>query len=433
MPLKPVKHSMITIVGAGLAGLSAAYHLGADYTVLERDQTIGGLCKSINIDGYVFDLAPHILFTRNPYTRDLFHKLLRGNIETQSRRAYIYMMNTYVEYPFEANLYPLPEAVKEECIRGVMEKPDLEPKNFREWIEATMGSGIADYYMVPYNRKIWKYPLELMNTEWIAGRVPTPSVDEMRRGAEAPQPMNYGPNAEFWYPKHGGIGALAESLAKDISVKLGAEATWFNPSSSGVETLYEEEGEEKSLESDKVMSSLPLPEVIEMMDDVPDEIQSAADSLVYNSLVCVMVGVKRPDITDKHWLYFPEPDLVFNRISFPMNFSPYTTPEARSSILVEVTYRDRVMDLEETKKQVLQDLVKTNLITDNDEIEVCETKDFKYAYVIYDLNHRKNVRVIHEYLNAHNIVPIGRYGEWEYYNMDKAILSGKYAAEKIVK
>ncbi|MFH1179666.1 MAG: hypothetical protein V1710_04835, partial [Candidatus Bathyarchaeota archaeon] len=85
------------------------------------------------------------------------------------------------------------------------------------------------------------------------------------------------------------------------------------------------------------------------------------------------------------------------------------------------------------KKQVLLDLVKTNLITESDEIEVCETKDFKYAYVIYDLNHRKNVKVIHEYLNAHNIVPIGRYGEWEYYNMDKAILSGKYAAEKIVK
>jgi protoporphyrinogen oxidase len=422
---------MITIIGAGLSGLSAAYHLGKDYTVLERDPEVGGLCKSINIDGYIFDLAPHILFTRNPYTSDLFHSLLGENIETQSRRAYIYMMNTFVKYPFEANLHPLPEHVKEECIKGVMEKPSLDPKNFMEWIQTTMGKGIADYYMVPYNRKIWKYPLEKMNTDWIAGRVPSPSVEEMRKGAEAPQPIDYGPNVEFWYPKHGGIGALANSLAKNIPVKLEAEATWFNTSPRGVETIYVGNGEEKSIESDKVMSSLPLPEIIDMMDDVPEEVQTATENLVYNSLVCLMVGVKRPNIIDKHWLYFPEPDLIFNRISFPMNFSPYTTPKGSSSILVEVTYRDKVMDLEETKKQVLLDLVKANLIRDNDEIEVCEAKDFKYAYVIYDLDHGKNVKVIHDYLLAHNIIPIGRFGEWEYYNMDKAILSGKNAAEKV--
>lgn len=422
---------MITIVGAGLAGLSAAYHLGKDYTVIERDPEMGGLCKSININGYTFDYAPHILFTRNPYTRDLFQSLLKDNIRAQARRAYIYMMGTYVKYPFEANLHPLPEEVKEECIRGVMEKPSLEPTNFYEWIQTTMGAGIAGYYMVPYNEKIWKYPLEQMNTEWIAGRVPSPSVEEMRNGAEAPQPIDYGPNAEFWYPKRGGIGALAESLAENIPVRLGAVASWFNPSASGVETMYVEDGDEKSIESEKVLSSLPLPEIVGMMDDVPEEVQTAAESLVYNSLVCVMVGVKRPNITDKHWLYFPEKDLVFNRISFPMNFSPHTTPKGRSSILVEVTYRNKTMDLEETKKQVLDGLVKSSLINTSDEIEVCEAKDFKYAYVIYDLDHGKNVKVIHEYLIEHNIIPIGRYGEWEYYNMDKAILSGKNAAEKI--
>jgi len=430
-PLKPVKYSMITILGAGLAGLSAAYHLQSGYTVLERETEVGGLCKSINHNGYVFDYAPHILFTRNPYTRNLFHTLLGENIQTQARRAFIYMMNTYIKYPFEANLHPLPDKVKEECIRGVMEKPNYDPENFYEWIQTTMGSGIAKHYMVPYNEKIWKYPLELMNTEWIAGRIPSPSVEEMRIGAEIPQPMDYGPNAEFWYPKHGGIGALAESLAKNIPVKLGAEAKWFNPSTGGVETQYLEDDEEKSLESDKVLSSLPLPEIIDMMDDVPDEVQSAADSLVYNSLVCVMVGVKHQGITDKHWLYFPERDLIFNRISFPTNFSPYTTPTGCSSILVEVTYRDNAIDLEETKKQVLLDLVKTNLITEDDKIDVCEAKNFKYAYVIYDLDHQKNVKVIHDYLVAHNILPIGRFGEWEYYNMDKAILSGKNAAERI--
>jgi UDP-galactopyranose mutase len=263
------------------------------------------------------------------------------------------------------------------------------------------------------------------------GRVPSPSVEEIRKGAESEHPVDYGPNAQFWYPKHGGIGALANKLAENIPVKLDAEATWFNPTNQGVETLYLKEGEEKIVMSEKVLSSLSLPEIIELMEEVPDEVQSATDSLVYNSIVCVMVGLNRPDIIDKHWLYFPEKDLIFNRISFPMNFSPYTVPAGRSSILVEVTYRDRVIDPDETKKQVMLDLVKAKLIKEDDEIEVCEAKSFKYAYVIYDLDHRKNVKVIHDYLVANNIVPIGRFGEWEYFNMDKAILSGKNAAEKI--
>jgi UDP-galactopyranose mutase len=421
---------MITIIGAGLAGLSAAYHLKTDYTVLEKDPEVGGLCKSVNIDDYVFDYAPHILFTHNHYVRDLFHRVLKDNIQIQIRRAYIYLMSTYIKYPFEVNLYPLPEKVKEECIMGVMNRPSIEPSNFYEWIQSTVGRGIARHYMVPYNEKIWKYPLKRMNIDWIVGRVPSPSVDEMRKGAKSPQSIDYGPNAEFWYPLHGGIGALAESLAEDIPVKLEAEVTWFNPSTEGIETIYLENGMESSLESEKVMSSLPLPEIIDMMDNVPEEVKIATDNLVYNSLLCVMLGVKRPDITDKHWLYFPEKDFIFNRISFPMNFSPHTTPADYSSVLIEVTYRKKDIDINETKKQVLQGLVKANIITENDEIAVCEAKIFKYAYVILDLNHKKNVRVIRDYLLAHNIIPIGRFGEWEYYNMDKVILSGKKAAEK---
>jgi protoporphyrinogen oxidase len=121
---------------------------------------------------------------------------------------------------------------------------------------------------------------------------------------------------------------------------------------------------------------------------------------------------------------------VFNRISFPMNFSPETTLRGRSSILVEVTYRDRV-DVEETKERVLMGLVKAGLIGENDEVETCTAASFRYAYVIYDLDHRKNVNIVHRYLEDNHITPIGRFGEWEYHNMDKAIQSGKRAAETL--
>ena len=421
---------MITIIGAGLSGLSAAYHLKDGYVVLEKEREVGGLCRSVNIDGYVFDYAPHILFTRDEYTKSLFFNLLRDNLHTHERRAYIYMMDTYVKYPFEANLSPLPRSVVDECIQGVIDRKQLGPRNFMEWIYSTFGEGIANHYMVPYNQKIWKHPLEEMNTGWIAGRVPSPSVEEMRRGAEGIQDKDFGPNAVFWYPKRDGIGALANQLSRGLNVLLGSTATELKPHRDGVNVIYMKDGKRRAVESDRVLSSLPLPEIVKMIDDAPEEVHRAAERLVHNSLVCVMVGVKRPRITYKHWLYFPEKDLVFNRISFPMNFSPETTPEGRSSILVEVTYRDRV-DVEETKERVLMGLVKTGLIDEDDEVETCTAASFEYAYVIYDLDHRKNVNIVHGYLEDNHITPIGRFGEWEYYNMDKTIQSGKKAAETL--
>ena len=99
--------------------------------------------------------------------------------------------------------------------------------------------------------------------------------------------------------------------------------------------------------------------------------------------------------------------------------------------MVEVTHRETSVDPEGLRERVIEDLRKTEIITDGDEIEVCDTSAFKYAYVIYDLDHEKNVGIIHEYLERSNIVPVGRFGEWEYFNMDKALLSGRNAATRM--
>jgi UDP-galactopyranose mutase len=422
---------MISILGAGLAGLSAAYHLKDDYLILEKENEVGGLCRSVNLEGFVFDYAPHILFTRDPYVKELYYKLLEGNLLTQERRAYIYMKDTYIKYPFEVNLHPLPKQIIDECIDGVINKKNKVPKNFLEWINTTFGEGIAKHYMVPYNQKIWKYNLEKMNTEWIAGRVPSPSVDEMKKGAKGDIKKDYGPNAFFMYPKYGGIGALAINLSMDLKISLNSNVLEIKPEKDVIKTVYTQGSKKKEISTDFVLSSLPLPELVNMLEDVPTDVEKATNSLIYNSIICVNLGVKRRKIIDKHWLYFPEKELIFNRISFPMNFSPDTTPKGCSSILVEVTHRDKGLDLEKTREKVVEDLIKTNIITQQDTIDVSDIAEFKYAYVIYDLHHRKNVTTIHEYLKNNKIIPIGRFGEWEYFNMDKAILSGLKAANNI--
>ncbi len=203
------------------------------------------------------------------------------------------------------------------------------------------------------------------------------------------------------------------------------------PSGTEVRVKYRKDGGIRETTSEKIISSIPLPDLVDILHDPPEEVVKAASSLVYNSLVCVNIGVKRPGIIDKHWLYFPEEEFIFNRMSFPMNFSEHTTPGSRSSILVEVTHREAGVDPERIQNRVVEDLKKTGIIMERDEIEVCDTSTFKYAYVIYDLDHRKNVGIVHDYLNSNGIMPVGRFGEWEYFNMDKAILSGKNAASII--
>jgi protoporphyrinogen oxidase len=243
--------------------------------------------------------------------------------------------------------------------------------------------------------------------------------------------VDYGPNAQFWYPREGGIGSLPSRLAEGLNVSYGSEAVAVKPTGKGVKVTYRKGGAAKTVESDYVMSSLPLPELVKIMPEVPEDVVKATERLVHNSIVCVNVGVRRPGITDKHWLYFPEPHLPFNRISFPMNFSPETTPTGRSSVLVEVTYRGGQPDLEETKERVLQGLVDAGLMVKGDKVEVCQASSYRYAYVIYDLDHRRSVAAVHRYLRESKVIPIGRFGEWEYYNMDKAILSGRRAAEAL--
>ena len=109
---------MRVIIGAGLSGLSAAYHMGSSYRVLEKEAEVGGLCRSVATRGYTFDLAPHIFFTGSQYVNGLVNEILNGDLIKQQRRAYIYLSGTYVEYPFEVNLHGLPQEVIDECIEG---------------------------------------------------------------------------------------------------------------------------------------------------------------------------------------------------------------------------------------------------------------------------------------------------------------------------
>ncbi len=198
---------------------------------------------------------------------------------------------------------------------------------------------------------------------------------------------------------------------------------------------------------DTLVSSMPLKElVLKVIKNVPAGVRKAAEGLKYNSVLNVNLGVNRRNISDKHWIYFPEDKYVFYRAGFLMNFSDELAPDGASSIYTEIAYKpdaykpiaykpgDRKKVLTNRQKllrSVIRDLKKAGILRDRDKLLTTEILDVEYAYVIYDRNYDKNVGIIKDYLLKNGVYVIGRYGRWEYSAMEDAILEGKDAANAV--
>lgn len=425
--------SKLIILGGGLAGLSAAYHSGG--VIYEKDDAVGGLCRSEQVDGYTFDRGSHIFHGKDPYVLHLLEAVLGVAFKIQSRSCWIYSHGVYTKYPFQVNTYGLPKNVVQDCVRGFIEacnrprKKDFD--NYRDWIYASFGKGIAEHFYIPHSEKFWTVPVKEMTTDWLDVRVPIPKLEDVIRGATSYRTREFGPNAEFRYPEKGGMGGLPQGfLTKGLEINLEKEAISIDADNKTIEFS---DGEKINYET--LVSTLPIPELIRLVrGQVPLEIQKKAGALRCNSIFCVYLGIERKNLSNKHWLYFPENTFPFFRVSFPMNLSSHSVPQKRSSILSEVPYslyrpinKSKIIDV------TIEALIKAGIIQKNDRIEKLGTYDIKYGYPIYDHPRKENVSLIEKYFKEKRILLAGRYGRWEYQWMHDAILDGKRIAEEVRK
>ena len=485
------------IVGAGPTGLSAAYHYGKDALLLERNATVGGWCRSIEDGGFTFDYAGHIMFSNDPYVLKLYETLLGANLHWQNREAWVYSKQVYTRYPFQGALYGLPPAVITECIVGAMEArfgdltktPDekpaaaaaalgsatgtpaflagthgaslkpvedccgdgsvdisathaaqandpaapqtAEPKNFEQFIYKVWGKGIAKHFAVPYNRKLWTVPLSEMETSWLGGRVPLPDLEQIIEGALEPVGRPMGPNARFGYPLNGGFQALMTGFLPHLQGKLetSVEVVQLQPKEHLIAL-----SDGRRFRYDHLVNTMPLPELIKLIGaEAPEEIRAAARGLRHISVRCVNIGVNRTDVTDKHWIYYPE-DSIFHRIFVQGNASPNCNAPGGFGITCEISYsptKPLPVDGQALIERCIADCIKVGMLREDDEILVANQVDMPYAYVLYDHARAANVTAVRTWLAQHDIVLAGRYSEWEYYNSDHAFVAGKKAAETV--
>jgi len=453
------------VIGGGPTGLSAAYHIGADNLLLEREQTVGGWCRSIEEGGFTFDHAGHIMFSNDPYVLDLYDKLLGDNQHWQMREAWVYSKGVYTRYPFQGALYGLPPDVIKECVMGAIEarygEDEAAPvcastqvedccadgsadaakaspaaraaatESFEDFIYKVWGKGIAKHFAIPYNRKLWTVPLSEMETSWLGGRVPLPDLSEIVEGALRPVPRPMGPNARFGYPRRGGFQALMNGFLPLIrgKLELNAEVAQVMPEEHVI-TL----ADGRRFKYGKLVSTMPLPELVKLIGEAaPPEVQQAAQGLRHISIRCVNIGIARSDVTDKHWIYYPE-DSIFHRIFVQGNASPECNAPGGFGFTCEISYspwKPLPLDGDALIQRCIDDAIRVGFMRPDDKVLVANQVDMPVAYVVYDQQRARNVATVREWLSQHDILLAGRYSEWEYYNSDHAFLAGKRAAEQV--
>jgi protoporphyrinogen oxidase len=423
------------VLGGGLAGLTLArflHELGEEVIVLEAEPEIGGLCRSKTRDGFTFDTGgSHIIFSRDAEVLAFMRRMIEGNEQRNNRETKIFYKGRYVKYPFENGLYDLPPEDRFSCINGfvqnliAVEKGGVKkPENFREWIYFTFGSGIAECYMVPYNEKIWKYPTEKMSLHWVDGRIPRPPVEDIIKSAIGIETEGYTHQAVFSYPVDGGIEALVCAIAQPVAecIRTGFRVSSVHKQggkwliSNGTETIA----------ADRVISTIPVQHLLPCLENVPHEVTTACRALVYNSLICINIGIKGT-IPPISWMYVPDKNLgMTNRLSFPSSFSSHAAPGGCSAVLAEITHQpgDEVALLSDSEliREVTGMLEEMKICTP-DRIVFSSVERQPFAYVVYDLAYQKNIAIVRDFCNHAGIPLVGRFAQFEYLNMDGVIRS----------
>jgi len=423
----------IIILGAGLAGLSAAWHLqkeGQDCLVFEKEPEVGGLCRSKKIGGFTFDYDGHLLHFRHRYAFDLVKSLLGNNLAEHKRSAWVYSSGRYIRYPFQANLHTLPAGVIQECILGLISRDGKfkgnKDNNFLEWIHSTFGKGIARHFMVPYNTKFWTVHPREMTCAWLGGRVPRPSLRQIVQGAIEESQREFGYNSRFWYPKKGGISQLPDALAGNIrGVRTGCAAKEINLAKKEI-TLASGDKEK----FDYLIFTMPLPELPHIIKDLPKDIQAQFKKLKWNSIFNLNLGAHESNLNGKHWIYFPARGTSFFRLGSYTNFSASLAPADKKSLYVEISYsKDKPINKGAIIAKIMKDIEKIGILKSRDEVCLEDTNDIKYGYPIYDQNYLSARGVILKYLQGNKIFACGRYGSWKYMSMEDALLDGRRMLE----
>lgn len=419
---------MVVILGAGIAGISAAYHLqsaGIDCLIFEKDDQWGGLCGNFTIDGFRFDTAIHLSFTNDPYVKKIFQE--SSEYIAHKPLAYNYYYGYWLKHPVQNNLYPLPAAEKIKIITDFVESRKEEPRitNYEEWLRSQYGNYFSEHFPLPYTRKYWTFDAADLSVSWIGSRMYRPNIEEVLKGAFEPATPNFYYADEMRYPVKGGYKKFIHAMASQCDIRLNMEVKKIDINNKCIKL-----GNGEQVQYDQIISTLPLPEYMNIIDDIPYEVENALKELRYTSVALVSIGLNAPAIPRYLWFYVYDEEILAARCYSPSIKSPDNTPQESSSLQFEIYYSNNKplsLTLEELKDHVIEKSIAMGIFK-KENVVVADCRTIKYGNVVFYKKMEEWRNIIIKYLEDNNIIVAGRFGKWDYYWSDQSLISGKTAA-----
>ncbi len=424
------------VLGGGPSGLTMALFLKGSCQVLEKDTHPGGHASSFQEEGFTFDYGPHIMFSKNKQALDFMIASLGNNVHRCKRNNKIFYKGKLIKYPFENDLHSLPLEDNFDCLYSYLfnlyKKKYPKPKNMREWFLYHFGKGICEKYLFPYNEKVWNIPVEKLSMQW-AGRIPNPPPEDIIKSSIGFDTEGYLHQLYYHYPLRGGYQAISDAWAAKVKPRYGFSVKKIQKTKKG--SYLVTDGKE-TIEYEQIISTIPIHELIHMLDlSIPLSVQQAVKRLIVNPMYVISLGIRGKDINQYTAMYFPQPDFLVNRISFPKTFSPHNAPEGHYSIQAEITCRMNSPQWKQKDEDILnyvkKGLVASGIIQDTHDIAYQNIRRSRYSYVVYDREYEKNTNIIRNWFPKQGIHLVGRFSYFEYVNIDGVIERSLEIASKL--
>lgn len=417
------------ILGSGIAGISAGYHLekeGEAVVIYEKNNDWGGLCGNFTINGFRFDKFVHFTFAPDDYIINIFEE--SSPTYPHPPVSYNYRNGYWLKHPAQNNLHPLPVDEKVKIIEDFINRPQKdisEIENYEEWLRVQYGNYFAENFPFKYTRKYWGVEPKELETKWVGNRLHVPSLSEVLRGSYEEQTENFYYTKFMKYPKKGGFRSILNNCRKGLDIRFNKEVVKINPQEK---TVTFKDG--TTAKYSRLISSIPLPEIVKMIDGIPPEVKEAGQKLMHTSGYMVSLGFKRPDVAKHLWFYIYDEDILPARVYSPNLKSADNVPEGCSSLQAEIFFSNKakIPLADDVLKNTIEKLVKMGLFRE-EEIAVKDIRFEKYANVIFDKDIYKNRMIVLDYLNKIGIESIGRFGKWEYFWTHQAFQDGRRSAD----